>query len=1087
MVSRTRVRSRTPIRLCIALTSLLIISVLTAPPIQAAVSPVLTPGPTVASADGLPTVQIDGVVWQQAIVGNTVYAGGNFANARPAGSAPGSNQVARRNLVAYNISNGVMTSFAPNPDGQVRAVAASPDGSRIYIGGEFRNVVGAARSRIAAYSTATGQLIAGFDASVDYTVRAIAATNSTVYVGGSFSNSRGVTRTRLAAFDAGTGALLGWNPSADGHVNAMVLAPDNSKLMIGGAFQKVNGANAYGLAAINPTTGALMAWNTGNVVRDAGEKAAILSLTTNGNSVYGSGYVFSGTGGNLEGAFKAEIGTGNIQWIEDCHGDTYDVAVANDVVYTVSHAHYCGNIGGMPNSDPRSTNMRHAIAFTNAATGLVKHNTESGPYTDWFGYQSPSIYHWFPDVKTGTFTGQTQSAWDVTANADYVVMGGEFPSVNNVAQQGLVRFARRDISPTNQGPRLAGANFLPSMVGLGSGTVRVGWTANWDRDDMNLTYRLIRDNNQAAPIASIAGSSTFWNLPSMGFIDNVTPGSTHTYRIQAVDPDGNSALGSEVSFQAPSGAQSGYAQRVIADGAAPYWRLSESSGTAALDHAGFNDGIAGTGLTRGAAGAIVNDPNTASGFGGSTASTVVTRQPVTAPNTFTLETWFKTTTGSGGKLIGFGNNPTANSGSFDRHLYMDNTGRIFFGTNPGALRTVNSTTRYNDGLWHHAVGTLGSSGMSLYVDGVRVGNRTDTTSGQAINGYWKVGGDNMGTWPSRPTSNYFSGTLDDVAIYPTALSAATVAAHYNLSGRGSSGPPANEAPVALFSSSLAGRVLSVNGSGSSDPDGSVASHSWNWGDNTAAGSGASASHTYAADGTYTVVLTVTDNDGATATRSSVVTVGTPPAAGVSDAFGRTVSNGWGSADEGGPWTLTGGPDKFSVSGGTGRVLVAVPGAGPTATLNESTIQDVDGTIDVSVDKAATGTGIYATMQTRRVGTSSYQFSLKFLSNNTATVGIARTVSGASTSLGTVTVPGLAYSPGDVLRLRFQAIGSGTTNLAVKAWEVGTPEPGSFQVAVADSTAALQVAGAFSLQAYVSSGATNTPLTATFDNLDLSGA
>ncbi len=61
--------------------------------------------------------------------------------------------------------------------------------------------------------------------------------------------------------------------------------------------------------------------------------------------------------------------------------------------------------------------------------------------------------------------------------------------------------------------------------------------------------------------------------------------------------------------------------------------------------------------------------------------------------------------------------------------------------------------------------------MALYVDGKRVGSRTDTTTGQAYTGYWRVGGDNLGGWPNQPTSNYFAGTIDEVAIYPTALTA----------------------------------------------------------------------------------------------------------------------------------------------------------------------------------------------------------------------------------------------------------------------------------------------------------------------------
>ena len=45
--------------------------------------------PATVSADALPTWQINGVVWRQVIVGNTVYATGNFTQARPAGVAVG--------------------------------------------------------------------------------------------------------------------------------------------------------------------------------------------------------------------------------------------------------------------------------------------------------------------------------------------------------------------------------------------------------------------------------------------------------------------------------------------------------------------------------------------------------------------------------------------------------------------------------------------------------------------------------------------------------------------------------------------------------------------------------------------------------------------------------------------------------------------------------------------------------------------------------------------------------------------------------------------------------------------------------------
>ncbi len=37
----------------------------------------------------------------------------------------------------------------------------------------------------------------------------------------------------------------------------------------------------------------------------------------------------------------------------------------------------------------------------------------------------------------------------MTSNDDYVVYGGEFPRVNGVSQQGLVRFPAREVSPNN--------------------------------------------------------------------------------------------------------------------------------------------------------------------------------------------------------------------------------------------------------------------------------------------------------------------------------------------------------------------------------------------------------------------------------------------------------------------------------------------------------------------------------------------------------------------------------------------------------------------------------------------------------------
>lgn len=68
-----------------------------------------------------------------------------------------------------------------------------------------------------------------------------------------------------------------------------------------------------------------------------------------------------------------------------------------------------------------------------------------------------------------------------------------------------------------------------------------------------------------------------------------------------------------------------------------------------------------------------------------------------------------------------------------------------------------------------------------------------------------------------------------------------------------------------------GQSIQFNGSGSYDPDGSIASYAWDFGD-ASTGSGVSPSHTYSAAGSYTVSLTVTDDGGLSDTKTAAVDV-----------------------------------------------------------------------------------------------------------------------------------------------------------------------------------------------------------------------
>jgi len=93
-------------------------------------------------------------------------------------------------------------------------------------------------------------------------------------------------------------------------------------------------------------------------------------------------------------------------------------------------------------------------------------------------------------------------------------------------------------------------------------------------------------------------------------------------------------------------------------------------------------------------------------------------------------------------------------------------------------------------------------------------------------------------------------------------------------------PPSsgNQAPVAAFGHTCSELDCSFDATASYDPDGTISGYSWNFGDGTT-GSGATAAKTYASPGTYTVTLTVTDDEGASNFASKSVPVGSNPPSG----------------------------------------------------------------------------------------------------------------------------------------------------------------------------------------------------------------
>ena len=763
-------------------------------------APMVAATPTVGQVDGgvssaaLSSWETDGIVFSLVYGNGVIYAGGTFGNALPPGTPAGTTtgEVPRTYLAAFNSTTGALiTSFDPtitysgsNAHPGIFAMALSPDGSTLYVGGIFSSVNGVARSNLAAFSTSTGALTS-WDPTTGAEVRSIAPSpsGSEIYIGGAFGAMDSKTRTFAAAVNNTTGGLLPWAPVLDSSVYALAVTPDDSQVLLGGYFQHINGVAQNSAGAVDTVTGTTnVPWGPGNFIpHNSGCQSSVKDIVISGGTAY---FADEGNGGGcFDGDWALTLGsTDTLLWQSPCLGATQALEVVNGFLFKGSHAHDCAWIpGGWPE-------VRMADG-TRLPWHLLDQSLSTG-----------QIGHWTPNTNVGD-----ASVWQGTdglgphamaTDGSQLFVGGDFTTVNNKPQSGIAIFPQGKDSTAPTNPTVA-----PTVTSTVAGVDTVTFPATSSKDVGTLEYRIFRDGG-TSPIATLTATS--WpepgDQPTLRYEDTgLTPGSSHTYTYQAYDGSkytAKSPASAAVTVSSTTPAQN-YEQTVLSNDPSFLWQLNDSGSTAAdASPNGFN-GIYEPGTTQGAAGPFAGQ--TATSFDGQ--SGIVTSANSVAspgPQVFSVEAWFNTSTDDGGKIVGFGNaqtggssannNASPGSSSYDRHIYMMNDGQIVFGVYNGSVQTIETPTTYNDGQWHYVVGTLGPSGMALYVDGQLIGTNSTTTA-QAYTGYWRVGGDNLNSWnldpwgsnsqgTTQPHSFYFNGTIGDVAVYPVALSASQVAAHY---------------------------------------------------------------------------------------------------------------------------------------------------------------------------------------------------------------------------------------------------------------------------------------------------------------------
>jgi hypothetical protein len=221
----------------------------------------------------------------------------------------------------------------------------------------------------------------------------------------------------------------------------------------------------------------------------------------------------------------------------------------------------------------------------------------------------------------------------------------------------------------------------------------------------------------------------------------------------------------------------------MSDSPSSYWRLGESSGTTATDEVGAFNGTHVATPTLGVAGIFAG--NAAAAFNGTDEYTNCGGAGnFFTSNQFSLELWVKMTTPIGTTyLLSKANDSLAGqwylgiSGSSAAQ-----PGTVLFRVANGTIRTGKITSAAPDlTSWKHIVATWNAGTFKIYVNAVDQGLSSDGLDTGTVTTLLTSAVDT--NIARRGTGGGFAlATIDEVAIYPTALSAARIAAHYAAAG-----------------------------------------------------------------------------------------------------------------------------------------------------------------------------------------------------------------------------------------------------------------------------------------------------------------
>lgn len=286
---------------------------------------------------GTESDKISSEIFAMERIGDVLYVGGRFTHV-----TNGATSISQPGLAAFHAETGEwIPSFTPTLNGAVYTLRASPDGTRLFVGGDFTAVDGTWSSALTALDPTTGLEDSSWEGRVGgyQVVRDLQIYDNHLYVGGGFTSVRDNQlhrgANRLARFDLATGKLdPTWFPQINGGtVRGIAISPDMGRIYVAGSLKSVGAYEVTnGFASIDIAT----AEHTENVA-NLGINAMGTTMHFSIDVLVANGLVWvAGSQHSLQVLDEATLELDTF-YLSRHRGDFQDLLLVGDTVYAGCH------------------------------------------------------------------------------------------------------------------------------------------------------------------------------------------------------------------------------------------------------------------------------------------------------------------------------------------------------------------------------------------------------------------------------------------------------------------------------------------------------------------------------------------------------------------------------------------------------------------------------------------------------------------------------------------------------------------------------------------------------------------------------